>query len=69
MKTPFRLCAWFLFLTISLPFVFACQETPKFYEPEDSLRLAENGYSPYRIVISKDASEDTVTIAKEFTSY
>lgn len=58
----------YLFLALALlaPLLVSCAAE---VTPAGVLRLAMGGNSDYRVVISKDASEDMQKIAREFTDY
>ena len=67
MKQLKTLCSLLLAVSFCLGCFAAC--TPSVQDPEGKVRLAEDGRSPYRVVIAQDASEDIENIASEFVSY
>ncbi|MBR6530439.1 MAG: DUF4838 domain-containing protein, partial [Clostridia bacterium] len=71
MKYTTRILCLGLCLLLLLPTLFSCQNEGLKSAPlrEGALRLAEHGKSDYRVVIGKDASEDTKKMAEEFVRY
>ncbi len=66
MKRSAPLLCIFIVLALLCPLFTSCTKKPM---PEGMLRLAEDGKTDYRVVISADADEDTVKIAEEFVGY
>ncbi len=65
-----RFFALILSLLLFLPALTACTNTAETAPPPArGLRLAYHGETAYRVVVSKDASQDVRTMAEEFVSY